>query len=648
VNANDDEREHAPDTNPAPPLSELQARINATRQKREQSRNAVTVAPPKALPAPARKGDKRVARSPLAKPVDIQQNAPEAPEAEQAVLGAMLQWPETCVPEARRLLTRGHFYNPVNAELFTTMLVQFDAGKAEPSRWLIPLTQFLRDSKRLDALGGAHYVTNLATEPIAESSVSFYAQMLHEKFVLRELIALGSKLVRASYSAVDDEVGDIVDDFSHWFERIKDDAFSGLNGATQDDEVDDFPEPLGEAAFYGLAGDFVRCISPQTEAHPAATLIQFLGASGNVFDSGPHATVGDDRHALNTYVALVGISSKGRKGLSWNHVKRVVGNADESWRKECLSGGLSSGEGLIYSVRDPVVKRVKQKDGSYTDEVVDQGVSDKRHMFVETEMSSSLRMMSREGNTLSSVIRAAFDNGDLRTAVKNSPNHATGAHISINTHVTRDELRRELTATNQANGFANRFLWVAVRRANVLAKGGRLNNEDLNKFVMRLRRAIDFAKTVDEIVRDDDAETLWESVYTELSSEKPGLLGSVLARAEALVLRLSCIYALLDLSNVIRVSHLRAALAVWDYCERSTRWIFGTATGNPDADKILEALRTAGSNGLNRRDIICGVFQRNINAARLDVALGVLTTLGKAKSTMIETKGRKAEKWVTK
>jgi hypothetical protein len=345
-------------------------------------------------------------------------------------------------------------------------------------------------------------------------------------------------------------------------------------------------------------------------------------------------------------VALVGISSKGRKGMSWNHVKRVVGHADESWRKECLSSGLSSGEGLIYSVRDPVIKSVKQKDGSYADEVVDEGISDKRRVFVETEMSSSLRMMSREGNTLSSVIRAAWDDGNLRTAVKNSPNHATGAHISIVAHVTRDELRRELTATNQANGFANRFFWVAVRRSNVLPEGGRIDSGELNDFVIRLRKAIDFAKTVDEITRDEDTRKLWHIVYPELSAEKPGLLGSVIARGEALVLRLSCIYALLDCSTKITAEHHRAAMAVWNYCERSTRWIFGTATGNPDADRILQALRTAGREGLTRADILHGVFQRNINATRLDLALRVLSALGRAKPTKMETGGRKAEQWI--
>lgn len=146
----------------------------------------------------------------------------------------MLQWPETCVPEARHLITRNHFSNPVNGELFETMLKQFDAGRFEKSRWVIPFTQFLRDSGRLKMLGDVAYLMQLATESIAESSVSFYAEMLRSKFVQREMITLSSKLRNATYGATDeDEVGEILISFSRQLDRIKDDALSGRNGSEQ-------------------------------------------------------------------------------------------------------------------------------------------------------------------------------------------------------------------------------------------------------------------------------------------------------------------------------------------------------------------------------------------------------------------------------
>ena len=105
-------------------------------------------------------------------------------------------------------------------------------------------------------------------------------------------------------------------------------------------------------------------------------------------------------------------------------------------------------------------------------EITDQGVTDKRLFVVESEFASALRAAQRQGSTLSATIREAWDSGNLRTLTKNDPITATGAHICIVGHITADELRAELTATDSANGFANRFLFVAVKRSKLLPFGG--------------------------------------------------------------------------------------------------------------------------------------------------------------------------------
>jgi len=96
---------------------------------------------------------------------------------------------------------------------------------------------------------------------------------------------------------------------------------------------------------------------------------------------------------------------------------------DPAWGKEGITGGLSFGEGLIYAVRDPRY----DKDG----ELLDQGATDKRRLLVEEELAGALKVATREGNSLSAVIRQAWDKGDLRPLTKNNPIRATGAHISI-------------------------------------------------------------------------------------------------------------------------------------------------------------------------------------------------------------------------
>jgi len=304
----------------------------------------------------------------------------------------------------------------------------------------------------------------------------------------------------------------------------------------------EWPAPMAPEAFHGLPGEFVRLVEPHTEADPAGLLVQFLVAMGNVIGRGPHFVAEGSRHYLNLFAALVGLTAKGRKGTSWAHTGNIAAAVDETW-KDRVVHGLSSGEGLIWAVRDPITQRqpVKEKGRltGYEDVVVDAGVEDKRLLVVEGEFATALRVLGREGNTLSAVVRNAWDTGDLRTLTKNSPAKATGAHISIIGHVTRDELLRYLDSTEAANGFANRFLWVCVRRSKVLPDGGRLHEVDMAPFVRRLRAAVEFARSVGELRRDEEARAIWHEVYPELSEGKPGLLGAVIARAEAQVMRLA-------------------------------------------------------------------------------------------------------------
>jgi hypothetical protein len=179
---------------------------------------------------------------------------------------------------------------------------------------------------------------------------------------------------------------------------------------------------------------------------------------------------------MNIFLVLVGLSAKSRKGTSWAHVRRLFKCVAKEWEQNCITNGLSSGEGVIWTVRDPITKTIPKKEqGEFTGEhqtvIADAGIDDKRLPVAEGEFANVLKVMAREGNTLSPVLRSAWDYGNLRSMTKNSEARATGAHISIIGHITKDELRRLLTETESANGFGNRFLWLAVRRSKCLPEG---------------------------------------------------------------------------------------------------------------------------------------------------------------------------------
>jgi hypothetical protein len=407
-----------------------------------------------------------------------------------------------------------------------------------------------------------------------------------------------------------------------------------LNFASFSYFAEQAPGPLGEEAFYGLAGQLVRLVEPSTEADPAAVLVQSLVVFGSLIGRSAHAAVEGDRHGTNLFAVVAGDTAKARKGTSWGRVRGIFQDVAASWTRRCIKSGLSSGEGLIWTIRDPIDEPGKEPDP---------GVSDKRLLIIESEFASTLKVLRRDGNTLSPIIRAAWDGTDLSSLVKNSPNTATEPHISIIGHITCEEICRGLDETEAANGFGNRFLWVFAKRSKILPEGGDIDPIRTGFLVHQIKQAVEFAIAVDRILFDDVARDVWRQIYPTLSAGKPGLLGALTARAEAQVLRLASIYALLDKSALIRPPHLQAGLSVWRYCEDSCRFIFGARIGYSVADDILAALRRFPT-GLTKTDIH-NLFHRHRNSKDINKALLALEQLSLAAVQYEESGGRPVERW---
>src|SRR5262249_25754698 len=162
----------------------------------------------------------------------------------------------------------------------------------------------------------------------------------------------------------------------------------------------------------------------------------------------------------------------------------------------------------------------------------------------------------------------------------------------------------------------------------------------------RLNYVLAAARNVGVMTRDRAAGKLWHEVYPRLTAERAGLYGAVTGRAEAQVLRLSMLYALLDGKAVIEQGHLRAALAVWAYADASARIIFGTEPEDPLIGVVLAKLQEAGSAGMTRTELH-HAFSRNIPAAKLVEALAALRDRGDACPEKVKTgkPGAPAERW---
>jgi len=279
---------------------------------------------------------------------------------------------------------------------------------------------------------------------------------------------------------------------------------------------------MGDDAYHGLAGEVVHTIEPHTEADPVAILLQFLTLAGNVMGRTAYYQVESDRHHTNLFAVLVGDSAKSRKGTSWGRARAIGKVSDTTWADDRVKGGLSSGEGLINEVRDER-KEWNKKEGC--EEVVDAGVKDKRLMVVEPEFASALAVAERHGNTLSALMRRAWDGDKLTNITKNTPLCATSAHISTVGHITTDELRARITRTDAANGFANRFMFALVKRSRLLPFGGNLDDCEIERLGEQLREAVTFAAPVGRVTMTADAKAEWEAVYPHLVGAAAGAAG---------------------------------------------------------------------------------------------------------------------------
>lgn len=380
---------------------------------------------------------------------------------------------------------------------------------------------------------------------------------------------------------------------------------------------------LQEAAYHGLAGEVVGVLEPDTEADPVALLLTFLAAFGSAVGHGPHAVADAARHPARLFTVLVGKTARSRKGTSWRQVAEMMRYADPDWYAERVMGGLSSGEGLIAAVADD--EEAKR--------------ADKRLLVHEPEFARVLKVASRDGSILSPILRDLWDRGEARVMTRANPLRASDAHVSIVGHITLEELQRVLFETEVMNGLGNRHLFALVHRSQRLPHGGRTSPGVYEGLGERVGRMLPEIRRLGRLRRSEAAEELWEWIYMSIDDDVHGMFGAATARAEAQMLRLSVVYALLDGSNVIDLPHLEAAWCVWRFCEDSAAYIFGESIGDPVADRLYEALMTAGEDGLDG-SAQRNVFSRHVDSERLAQARQVLEDRGLIETVEEPTGGR--------
>jgi hypothetical protein len=316
----------------------------------------------------------------------------------------------------------------------------------------------------------------------------------------------------------------------------------------------------------------------------------------------------------------VGATAKARKGTSARPVDRLFSDIPNEFVISSNSsdmngslyipaktspGPLSSGEGLLWQVSDMNTESDKQK----------------RLFILDEELAAALKSTERHGNILSTTIRRLWDSGDIEPLTKNDKIIVKGAHVGIVTHITMEELKGSLKAVELHNGLANRFLWIFSSRSKLVANPMPMPREELTAIQKQIISIIQ-KKTFNAVKMEltNEASELWEKLYPEISKDHPGLVGSVINRAEPQIKRLAIIYALIDNKYEIDIPHIKAARAFWDYAEASAKYIFSRHDENSLREKIITALRL----GEKSKSELHKVFNNNIDAKKINDALDEL------------------------
>ncbi|NCC85551.1 MAG: hypothetical protein EOM03_15695 [Clostridia bacterium] len=365
---------------------------------------------------------------------------------------------------------------------------------------------------------------------------------------------------------------------------------------------------LQRAAMPGIIGDFVDVSTENSEADPAAVLATFLVRLGVEAGSPdiatrPHVFVGETRHEPRLFAVVTGKSSKARKGTSAQPVQRLFtakGTIGAPSMGGVSFGPLSTGEGIIYAVRD-ALQEWKEKEQIFV--TTDPGVTDKRLYVQEEELAAALSAGKREGNTLSATLRALWDSGTRSPMTKTSKTRCTDAHVGILAHITLDELALTLSDCDKLNGYANRFLWVLARRAKRVSRPTRIPESVFSPIQSTVWQRLNYAHKMGEMSISSEFWDVFDSQYDRLSEDRPGMAGAITARAEAQVVRLSMVYAIAAGTRTIGAEHIHAALAFWDYAQASAEYIFSDQTGGGKLDATIKALIEGAPDGLSMTEL---------------------------------------------
>src|SRR4030042_1024039 len=120
---------------------------------------------------------------------------PHSLEAEESVLGAILL-DANALPKVMEFLQENHFYSPANQKIYRSVLNLFNQNVTPD---LVTVTNWLRQQKMLDDLGGPEYLSSIVSAVLTTANVEHHARVVLDKAIKRSGIQVSMEMVKNGF-----------------------------------------------------------------------------------------------------------------------------------------------------------------------------------------------------------------------------------------------------------------------------------------------------------------------------------------------------------------------------------------------------------------------------------------------------------------
>lgn len=306
---------------------------------------------------------------------------PNSIEAEQSVLGGLMI-DKSAFADVRALVCADDFYRNDHRLVFAS-IEQLVARQVTPD--FVTVSEHIRNQGKLDEAGGLAYLGSLAVETYSVSNVRHYAEIVKERSLMRQLIALGSDTAQSGYRPEGKSSGQLIADLDKRLTALK----AGATASNSDgsmvgsimDDLDAHVEMLrsNPSAISGLSTGLTDFDKKTTGLHPGDLMYlggrPSMGKSTLALNIAEHVAMHEKRTVMVFTMEMPKKQIGERLSSSIGRVPLEAirnGRLDEQmWARYCHVGGVIRSLPIVVDDRAALTphelnaraRRVKAKHG---------------------------------------------------------------------------------------------------------------------------------------------------------------------------------------------------------------------------------------------------------------------------------------------